>query len=146
MPLRLTLVVAILSLTATAALAQSADPSGLWLTEAGDAHVRISKCGGGICGSIAGLRDAINKATGRPPVDDKNPNPALRTRPMIGLRLFSGMQPAGPNKWAGRIYNADDGGTYASDITLTSAATLRVQGCIGAFCGGENWTRTGAKR
>src|SRR5436853_2938192 len=102
-------------LAAPAARAQGAtDPSGIWLTQAGDARVRVSKCGGGICGVIVWLREPIDAATGRPQIDDKNPNPALKTRPVIGLPLFSGMRPSGPNKWSGQIYNADDGGTYAS--------------------------------
>lgn len=62
---------------------------------------------------------------------------------MIGLPLFSDMQSAGPNKWSGQIYNADDGSTYASNISLISADSLRVEGCVGALCGGETWTRTG---
>ena len=57
-------------------------------------------------------------STGRPQVDDKIPNPALKTRPVIGLPLFSGMQPSAPNRWSGRIYNADDGGTYASHVSM----------------------------
>ena len=117
--------------------------SGIWLTQAGDAKVRVSKCGGGICGVVIWLRDPINPATGKPQVDDKNPNPSLARRPMIGLPLFSGMQPAGPNKWSGRIYNADDGNTYASNISMSAADTLRVEGCVGALCGGETWTRVG---
>ena len=60
-------------------------PTGVWLTQAGDARVRVSKCGGGICGVIVGLREPIDPATGKPQVDDKNPNPALKKRPMIGL-------------------------------------------------------------
>jgi len=62
--------------------------TGIWLTQAGDAKVRVSKCGGGICGVIVWLRDPINRMTGKPEVDDKNPNPALARRPMIGLALF----------------------------------------------------------
>jgi uncharacterized protein (DUF2147 family) len=62
---------------------------------------------------------------------------------MIGLPLFSGMQPAGPSKWSGQIYNADDGSTYASSVTVTGADSLRVEGCVGALCGGETWTRAG---
>lgn len=62
---------------------------------------------------------------------------------MIGLPLFSGMQLSGPNKWSGQIYNADDGSTYASSVTVTSAEALRVEGCVGALCGGETWTRAG---
>jgi uncharacterized protein (DUF2147 family) len=124
--------------------AQSAgEPTGTWMTQAGDAQVRVSKCGSGICGVIVGLKDPIDPATGKPHVDDKNPNPALKKRPMIGLPLFSGMRPAGPGKWSGQIYNADDGSTYASNVSVTGADTLRVEGCVGALCGGENWTRVG---
>jgi uncharacterized protein (DUF2147 family) len=128
---------------ATGAHAQSADAGGTWLTQAGDARVKISKCGGGICGVIVWLREPHDTATGQSATDSKNPNPALAKRPMIGLPLFSGMQPAGPHKWSGQIYNADDGSTYASSVSVTSAETLRVEGCVGALCGGETWTRAG---
>ena len=128
---------------APAAHAQSADASGTWLTQAGDARVKISKCGGGICGVIVWLREPYDTATGQPATDSKNPNPALARRPMIGLPLFNAMQTAGANKWSGQIYNADDGSTYASSVSVTSAETLRVEGCVGALCGGETWTRVG---
>lgn len=128
-------------LGAASAHAQSAD--GTWLTQAGDARVKISKCGGGICGHIVWLREPYDTATGQPASDSKNPNPALARRPMIGLPLFSDMQPSAPNKWSGQIYNADDGSTYASSVTVTGADSLRVEGCVGALCGGETWTRAG---
>src|SRR6188472_3594939 len=95
--------VAAAMLAAPSARAQGAgEATGVWLTQAGDARVRISKCGGGICGVIVGLKQPIDPATGKPQVDDKNPNPALAKRPIIGLTLFSGMQPAGPGKWSGQ--------------------------------------------
>jgi len=131
-------------LAAPSAHAQGAgEPTGVWQTQAGDARVKISKCGGGLCGVIVSLKEPIDPATGKPQVDDKNPNPGLKKRPMIGLPLFSGMQPSGPNKWSGQIYNADDGGTYASSISVSGPDTLRVEGCVGALCGGETWTRVG---
>src|SRR4051812_20231143 len=131
-------------LTAPAARAQRVgEPTGVWLTQAGDARVKVSKCGGGLCGVVVGLKDPIDPATGKPQVDDKNPNPALKKRPMIGLSLFNGMQPVGPSKWSGQIYNADDGGTYASSISVAGPDALRVEGCVGALCGGETWTRVG---
>ena len=132
MACRTALVIAIATafLAAPSARAQGAgEPTGVWLTQAGDARVRVSKCGGGICGVIVGLKEPIDPATGKPQVDDKNPNPGLRKRPMIGLPLFSGMQPVATGKWSGQIYNADD--------------TLKVEGCVGALCGGETWTRVG---
>jgi uncharacterized protein (DUF2147 family) len=115
--------------------------SGTWLTQAGDAKVRVSRCGGGICGVVVWLRDPINPATGKPQVDDKNPNPALARRPMIGLPLFMGMRPSGPNRWSGQIYNADDGNSYASTVSVAGPDALRVEGCVGMLCGGETWTR-----
>ena len=131
-------------LAALSAHAQGAgEPGGIWLTQAGDARVRVGKCGGGICGVIVGLKQPIDPATGKPQVDDKNPNPALARRPMIGLPLFSGMRATGPGKWSGQIYNADDGSTYASNVAVTGPDTLRVEGCMGALCGGETWTRVG---
>ena len=116
--------------------------AGIWLTQAGDAKVRVSKCGGGICGVVIWLREPINPATGKPQVDDKNPNPALAKRPMIGLALFSGMKASGPNKWSGQIYNADDGKGYASSVSVAGPDTLKVEGCVGSLCGGESWTRS----
>ena len=85
-------------LAASGTNAQTGDPSGIWLTQAGDARVRVSKCGGAICGVVVWLREPTNPATGLPMVDDKNPNPALAKRPMIGLPLFTDMRIAGPNK------------------------------------------------
>jgi uncharacterized protein (DUF2147 family) len=138
------LVVAVLAaLGAVPAHAQaSGEVSGIWLTQAGDARVRVSKCGGSICGVVVCLRTPIDPATGKPAVDDKNPNPALARRPMIGLPLFSGMGPSGPNKWSGQIYNADDGNSYASNVSVAGPDTLRVEGCVGALCGGETWSRS----
>jgi uncharacterized protein (DUF2147 family) len=146
MACRLTFIAALLAvlLAAPSAQAQGAsEPVGIWQTQAGDARVKISKCSDGICGVIVSLREPIDPATGKPQVDNKNPNPALNTRPIVGLPLFSGMRPVGPGKWSGQIYNADDGGTYASSITLAGADALRVEGCVGALCGGETWTRIG---
>jgi uncharacterized protein (DUF2147 family) len=142
---RFLLVASVLSslLAARAAYAQAGgDPAGVWLTQAGDAKVKVSKCGGGLCGTVVWLRQPIDPATAKPAIDDKNPNPALAKRPIIGLSLFSGMQPAGPNKWSGQIYNADDGNSYASNISVAGPDTLRVEGCVGALCGGETWSRS----
>jgi uncharacterized protein (DUF2147 family) len=137
------LAVAMLAATLSVADAQRApDPTGIWLTQAGDAKVRVSRCRSGICGVVVWLRNPIDPATGRPVVDDKNHNPALAKRPMIGLPLFQGMTQSGPNKWSGTIYNADDGNTYASNISVAGPGALRVEGCVGGLCGGEVWTRS----
>ena len=145
MACRFGFIIAILTalLGAAPAKAQAGgNPTGIWLTQAGDAKVRVSKCSGAICGVVVWLKDPINPATGKPQVDDKNPNPSLAKRPMIGLPLFSGMQSSGPNKWSGQIYNADDGNSYASNVSVSGPGTLKVEGCVGALCGSETWTRS----
>ncbi len=92
--------------------------TGIWLTQAGDARVGSANAAAAFAASSSGCKEPIDPATGKPQVDDKNPNPALTKRPMIGLPLFSGMQPAGPSKWSGQIYNADDGSSYASNVSV----------------------------
>ena len=144
MACRLGFVLAILTalLGAPTAKAQAGgEVTGIWLTQAGDAKVRVSKCGAGICGVVVWLRNPLNPATGKPQIADRNPNPSLAKRPIIGLALFSGMAPSSPNKWSGEIYNADDGNSYVSNIAMTGLDALKVEGCVGALCGGENSTR-----
>ena len=133
---------AVLALSPAKAQNTGGSPDGIWLTQAGDAKVHVSKCGAGICGVVVWLKEPIDPLTGKPQVDDKNPNPSLAKRPIIGISLFLGMRPAGPNQWSGQIYNADDGKTYTSKISVTGPATLKVEGCVGALCGGEDWSRS----
>lgn len=118
------------------------DPTGVWLTEAGDAKILVSKCGSGICGTVTWLKDPIDPATGGPQLDDKNDDPVLSRRPIVGINIFHGMKSVAEYKWSGRIYNADNGKTYASDVILTAPRKLEVRGCVMAIlCGGETWTK-----
>ncbi|ABD88282.1 DUF2147 domain-containing protein [Rhodopseudomonas palustris] len=117
------------------------DPFGTWLTQAGDAKVLVKPCGSAICGKVVWLKQSIDAATGKPQTDDKNPDPSLRTRRIVGLQLFLDMLPATSSSWSGRVYNADDGNSYASTVALLDAGRLEVRGCAGALCGSEIWTR-----
>jgi uncharacterized protein (DUF2147 family) len=120
----------------------AADPSGTWLTQAGDGRIRVAKCGSHMCGTIVWTKDPIDARTGQPAVDEKNPDPSKRNRKILGLRIFV-MQADSEGNWAGGIYNADDGQTYRGRLTLRSPQQLEVQGCAGAFCGSETWSRVG---
>lgn len=116
--------------------------TGLWLTKDRDAKVRVGDCSGSLCGTIVWLAEPIDKQTGKPVADKMNPDPARRGRPLVGVRIF-GMQPTGPNKWTGPIYNADDGRTYNGSLELIDANRLKIEGCLGPFlCDHEIWTRT----
>jgi uncharacterized protein (DUF2147 family) len=140
---QISMLAAAMALTVAPASAETnVDPTGVWLTEAGDAKILVSKCGPGICGTIVWLKAPIDPATGKPQVDDKNKDPVLAHRPIIGINIFNGMKPMADNKWSGRIYNADNGKTYASDVALAGPRKLEVRGCVMAvLCGGETWTK-----
>jgi uncharacterized protein (DUF2147 family) len=123
-----------LLLIATPAFAAS--PKGDWLVEDKSAIIRIDSCGSALCGAIVWAK----KQDG---VDENNPDPAKRSRPIMGLPLLLGMKPGSDGRYDGDIYNPENGKTYTSHIWLKNDDTLRVEGCVlGFLCGGQDWTRT----
>jgi len=120
-------------------------PLGTWVSEDGGVKVRLSNCGGNqLCGTVVWLGEPIDKITGRLKTDKNNPDPAKRSRPLIGLHV-AGFSPSGPNEWSGTIYNADNGHTYRADLKVRDTETLRLQGCIWKYlCMGHTWTRAEA--
>jgi uncharacterized protein (DUF2147 family) len=122
--------------------ALAGDPTGIWLTEKGDARLSIAHCGQAICASIVWIKDPKDPVTGKPATDEQNPDPRLRSRPLIGVHITSDMRPSGtPDQWIGHFYNPDDGKTYDGRLTLVNATTMRAHGCVLMLCSGEHWTR-----
>jgi uncharacterized protein (DUF2147 family) len=129
-----------LLLMSSAALAGA--PEGTWMSQDGGTKVRLTDCGGKLCGTVVWLNEPIDPDTGKPKTDIHNPDPAKRARPLIGLRVANGLAPSGPNHWSGRIYNADDGRTYQASFWVQSESTAKVQGCVlKVLCKGHTWTR-----
>ncbi len=123
-----------------AAPANAEELIGTWLTQDRDAQIRVAKCGKALCGTVAWLRDANDAKTGQPPVDGKNPDPAKRTRKILGIQIFA-MEQNATGSWTGGIYNSDDGKTYEGRLSPQGENGLEVQGCAGSLCGSESWTR-----
>jgi uncharacterized protein (DUF2147 family) len=130
---RVSLAVVLMAFTCGAASA--ADPAGEWLVKDGSAQIRIEPCANGLWGFISWVK--------APGTDRNNPDPAKRTRSIVGVPIVRSMHPVRPNRWEGEVYNADSGKMYSASITLVSDDVLRIEGCVlgGLFCGGENWTR-----
>ena len=137
---RATATVLALMVALTASRASAEELIGTWLTANSDAHIRVVKCGKSLCGSVVWLRDAVDKETGQPPVDSKNPNPTMRSRNILGIRIFV-MDLDNTATWVGGIYNSDDGKTYKGRLSPRGEDELEVQGCAGSLCGSEVWTR-----
>jgi uncharacterized protein (DUF2147 family) len=141
--MKLALAAAVTLLTATAA--QAADPvMGDWLTVGGGAKVRIAPCASDAakaCGAIVWMKNPKDKAGG-PQKDTHNPDPALRSRTVLGLQLIRDFKPAGPGKWnGGKIYDPGSGKTYGSKLGINPNGSLKVEGCIGPICQAQTWTR-----
>jgi uncharacterized protein (DUF2147 family) len=118
----------------------AADPSGLWRAKDGGT-TRIARCGAALCGTLVSVVPATDPATGQPMTDRKNRDPSKRGRPLVGVQVLIGMQPSGPAKWSGQLYNPDDGGTYDGHIIEQGPSNVRIEGCALGMCGGENLTR-----
>jgi uncharacterized protein (DUF2147 family) len=130
----------LLGLAGTGLAAAEPNPLGKWRSDDGKVTVEVTYCNApAVCAKIVGLAKPLDNQ-GKPKVDWKNPNPALRTRPLIGLEIISGMQPDGVNKWKGRIYVTKDGKTYKAKATL-GANVLVVKGSWGPFSKTENFYR-----
>ncbi len=114
---------------------------GTWLTEQGEANIRVERCGAQMCGTVVWLREPIDPKTGKPQADDKNPNANLRSRPIIGLRIFAMDQDA-TGAWTGSIYNSDDGKNYRGRLSPRGDNEIEVNGCdANNLCGSEVWQR-----
>jgi len=119
--------------TTTMSIAHADDPSGVWRLDSGKVTVKVEQCGGELCANIVGLKEPTYK-DGTPKIDRHNENPALRHRPLMGLKVLSDMKPDGENTWKGAIYNADDGKTYSATMRL-SGNVIKLKGCVaGIFC------------
>jgi uncharacterized protein (DUF2147 family) len=44
-------------------------------------------------------------------------------------------------KYVGQFYNSDDGQTYNGSIARSDVNTLKVEGCLGALCQTQVWTK-----
>jgi uncharacterized protein (DUF2147 family) len=143
--IRCCLSVALTILLASTGIASALDPMGTWYTAANRAQVRIKDCGRGkLCGAIVWLKKPNDPKTGKPLTDVNNSEPAKRNRPLIGVPIVLDLTSSNtPNKWQGKVYNADDGKTYSGYVTMSGPSTLELKGCVlgGIICKSETWTR-----
>jgi uncharacterized protein (DUF2147 family) len=130
------------------------DPSAIvgdWLVQSRDAVIRIEQVGDQYQGYILWqLHDTYGpedgpELNGKVVTDRKNPDPALRSQPLTGLRLLKGLHyDAGGRKWIdGRVYNSENGRTYNCLVRLLSSNRLQLRGFIGVslFGGNTVWSR-----
>lgn len=108
-----------------------ADPVvGLWRTQAGDdgnyGVVEMVPCGDKICGTLVRAFDAAGV--------ERQPD-------TLGRQIVWDMLPMGSGAYdQGKIWAPDRDKTYRSKMEL-QGDVLKVSGCVGPFCRGQDWTR-----
>lgn len=110
------------------AFAAATDALGIWVTEGGKSNVQIYQAGGQFAGKIVALKEPT--VNGKPKVDDKNPNKALRGRELKGLQILSGLSYKDGMWVNGTIYNPTDGKTYSCQMKLKDKNTLELRGYV----------------
>ena len=113
------------------------DIVGVWDTGDG-AHVEVYERDGKYHGKFVRFYE-------EPPaggVDVKNPDPALRARPLVGADFILNFEFDGKKWTKGRIYNPENGKQYKADLELQDGV-LQVRGWIGMRLIGRTveWTR-----
>ena len=109
------------------ASAQAAVPTilGYWLEPSGSV-IRIAPCALRLCVEIAALAPGPHPTT-----DVHNPNEALRSRPLCGLRIGEDFVARdAQHAEGGRLYDPRNGRTYQGSMTA-SADQLDLRGYVG---------------
>jgi uncharacterized protein (DUF2147 family) len=110
---------------------------GVWKHESSESKIQIYKTDNQYFGKvITAVNGVVN---GKLTLDVKNPEPALRKRPIHGLVILSNFTYSGKNLWEkGEIYDSRAGKTYSCRLTLQGNETLIVRGFIQAPIFGKN--------
>lgn len=123
--------------------AGAATELGTWLNADKKGKVELRECGDqGLCGSIVWLKDARDE-NGKPWRDQLNPDPGLRSRPVVGVEILVDVKKIGPNTWQGHIYDPEVGKLYYLKHLKLGTEKVEIKGClpIGWPCRTKYWTR-----
>jgi uncharacterized protein (DUF2147 family) len=124
---------------------KESDVLGIWYNEEKDAKIEVYKENDKFYGNIIWLEEPIDPDTGKPKLDDENPDEELQKRPVMGLLLVWDFVYDKNGVWEdGQIYDPKSGNTYSCYMKLQSMDKLKVRGYIGISLIGRTtyWTRT----
>lgn len=143
------LTIGLFALSTTAFAGSGADAIvGTWLINDGTAKVEIVDAQGVYNGHVVWLKAPLFPAddsqgmAGKPKVDRLNPDPSLRTRPIIGLTMLAGFHYDGSHGWnGGTLYVPSSGKSYPCKLSIGSDGSLKVAVGGGIFGKTVTWTR-----
>ena len=115
---------------------------GQWINSTGEAHVEIYKKGVKYFGKIVWLKTQKDEK-GIVKTDLKNPDPSLRSKPILGMEMLRDFV-YDDGKWTdGKIYDPKSGKTYSCNMNIKENGDLNMRGYIGISIIGrsEVWKR-----
>jgi uncharacterized protein (DUF2147 family) len=116
---------------ATGSLGVPGDIVGVWMTDDGLGAVEIAPCGDKRCGRIVWMKNPFD-AKGRIQADVNNPNAALRTRPVCGVEIITGLARQADQSWdVGKIYDPKEGDDHDLAAKLKGPNELEITGYEG---------------
>jgi len=121
------------------------DVLGYWFNEEKTSKVEIFKIGSLYFAKIVWLKEPNDSVTGKPRVDDLNPDVKLQKTPLLGLVIMKNFIFDGKDEWEdGSIYDPKKGKTYSCYIQFDSPGKLKIRGYIGVSLLGRTtyWTKT----
>ncbi len=121
-----------LSIYSLAGIAQEANKIvGIWWNEEKTSKIKVEKKDGKYIGTIVYMIPEKYE-NGEPPKDDENPDEALRSRSLVGLRILEGLNfDAKEKEWVdGTIYDPKSGKTYDCYVWLESNDLMKLKGYV----------------
>lgn len=122
------------------------DVFGNWALPENGSVVRVYRCERYLCVKVVKVADPRRR-------DINNPDPALRSRPLVGIVIGNNFEKADATvrrgrqysalKWRGRLYSTLDGVTYDGTLNLLNKNTITMVGCViqGLFCEAKTFYR-----
>jgi len=122
--------ICLLSLWLSPAAVLAEDLAGRWVTGDGQAVIELIPEAEGVRAVLLATVPPPQDDPGRSPVDANNPDPGLRRRPLANLELGR-LEPAGDDRWSGRLYDPKSGDTFRVRATRLRDGVVELRGYVG---------------
>jgi len=123
---------------------------GVWLIN-DNSELTIVRCPEGFCGHLTKIvvperyRQQYGQqleAIGTNYTDENNNDPALRKRPIQGLKILTLRSTRSPWKFEGEVYSPEDGNTYSGTVEAIDVDRIKLKGCVlYVLCQEHQWQR-----
>ncbi len=119
-------ILTVLAISISLQIQASSKVEGIWAGPSG--LIEVTATDSNLSMTVIALLEPLDE-NGTPVTDQNNPEPDLRTRPIIGLELLSQMALA-KERWEGKIYDPESGNTYSARVRVKNGQ-LEMRGYIG---------------